>query len=174
MIFAVACRHKIPDDSRRTANTNLGMEIPQKYDNVGGKMTGGIEPRHSKPLFRKVLGLHSLRRADSVNASTLVEGARQSGEVPPTAPLFTLICGARRSSRSASSAKSSRLSYRHDKSREFKSRSHRCLGDVAGASMVHRWRCLAPEFSFDKMTAEPMAAHHELVQVGHIGMERRV
>jgi len=131
----------------------------------------GFEPRHSKSLFRKVLGLQSRNGTDSVNASTLVEGARQSGEVLPTAPLFTLICGARRS---ASSAKSSRLSYRHDKSRKFKSRSHRCPGDVAGASMVRRWRCLAPEFSFDKMTAEPMAVHHELVQVGHVGMERRV
>ncbi len=97
--------------------------------------------------------------------------ARQSGEVPLAAPLFTLICGARRS---ASSAKSSRSSYRYDKSRKFESRSHRCLGNVAGATMVRRWRCLAPEFSFDKMNAEPMAAHLELVQVGHDGMERRV
>ena len=40
--------------------------------------------------------------------------------------------------------------------------------------MVRRWRCLAPEFSFDKMTAEPMAVHHELVQVGRVGIERRV
>ncbi len=137
-------------------------------------MMCGFEPRHSKPLFRKVLGLHSRKGVDSVNASTLVEAAGQSGEVLPTAPFFALIGGARRSSRSASSAESSGSSYRHDKSRELQSRSHRCLGDVAGASMVRRWRCLAPEFSFDKMNAEPMAAHHELVQVGHDGMERWV
>ncbi len=173
-LLTVVCRRKIPDDSRRTANANPGMEIPQKNCRRGSRVMRGFELGHSKPLFWKVLGLHSRRRADSVNTSTLVEAARRSGEVPPTAPLLTPIRGARRSSRSASSAKSSRLSYRHDKSRDFKSRSHRCLGDVAGASMVRRWRRLAPEFSFDKMTAEPMAVHHELVQVGHVGMERRV
>jgi hypothetical protein len=40
--------------------------------------------------------------------------------------------------------------------------------------MVRQWLCLAPEFSFDKMNAEPMAVHLELVQVGHDGMGRRV
>ncbi len=134
----------------------------------------GFEPRHSKSLFRKVPGLQSRKGTDSVNASTLVEGARQSGDVPPTAPLFTPIRGARRSSRSASSAKSSGSSYRHDKSRELKSRSHRCLGDVADASMVRRWRCLAPDFGFGKVNAEPKAVDLDLVQVGHDGMERRV
>lgn len=158
----------IPDERRMRIR---GWISPKTNNNQGSRMMCGFEPRHSKSLFRKVLGLQSRKGTDSVNASTLVEGARQSGEVPLAAPLFTLICGARRS---ASSAKSSRLSYRHDKSRKFKSRSHRCPGDVAGASMVRRWRCLAPEFSFDKMTAEPMAVHHELVQVGHVGMERRV
>ncbi len=134
----------------------------------------GFELRHSKSLFRKVLGRHSRKRTDSVHASTLVEGARQSGEVPLPAPLFTLIDWARRSSRSASSARSSRSSYRNDKLCEFKSRSHRRLGDVAEASLVRQWLCLAPEFSFDKMNAEPMAAPLELVQAGHDGMERQV
>jgi hypothetical protein len=137
-------------------------------------MTGGFEPRHSKTLFRKVFGLHSRKGADSVNASTLVEAARQSGEVVSTAPLFTLVYGARRSSRSASSAKFSRLRYRDDKLCEFKSRSHRRLGDVAETSLVRQWLCLASEISFDKMSAEPMAVHLELVQVGHDGMERRI
>lgn len=137
-------------------------------------MMCGFELRHSKSLLRKVLGLHSRKGADSVHASTLVEGARRSGEVPLAAPLVALICGARRSNRSASAAKPSRSSYRSDKLRELKSRSHRCLGDAAEPSMVRRWRCLAPEFSFDKINAEPSAAHLELVQVGRDGMERRV
>ncbi len=158
----------IPDERRLRIR---GWISPKTNNNQGSRMMCGFQPRHSKSLFRKVLGLQSRKGTDSVNASTLVEGARQSGEVPLAAPLFTLICGARRS---ASSAKSSRLSYRHDKSRKFKSRSHRCLGDVAEASMVRRWHCLAPEFSFDEMTAEPMAAHLELVQVRHDGMGRRV
>jgi hypothetical protein len=137
-------------------------------------MMCGFELRHSNFLFRKVPGLHSRKGADSVHASTLVEGARQSGEVPLAAPLFTLIHGAHRSRRSASSAKSSGPSYRHDKSREIKSRSHRCLCDVAEASLVRQWLCLAPRFSFDKVNAEPMAVHLELVQAGHDGMEQRV
>jgi hypothetical protein len=89
-------------------------------------------------------------------------------------PLFTPMCGARRSRRSALSAKFSRLSYRYGKSREIKSRSHFCPGDVAEASLVRQWLYLAPEFSFDKMSAEPIVAHLEPVQVGHDGMERRV
>jgi len=40
--------------------------------------------------------------------------------------------------------------------------------------MVRQWLFLAPEFSFDKMNAEPMAAHPWLVQVGHGGMKRRI
>ena len=134
----------------------------------------GFELRHSKSLFWKVLGGRSHKGADSVHPSTLVEGARQSGEDPLAAPLFALICGARRSRRSASSAKPSRSSYCQDKLRELKSRSHRRLGDVAEASLVRQWLCLAPEFSFDKMNAEPMAAPLELVRAGHDGMERQV
>jgi len=38
---------------------------------------------------------------------------------------------------------------------------------------VRHWLCLAPDFSFDKVIAEPMAVHLELVQAGHDGMERR-
>ncbi len=105
---------------------------------------------------------------------TLVAGARRWGEVPPATPLFTLIDRARRSSRSASSAKSSRSGYRHDKSREFRSRSHRRPGDVAEAGRVRQWLCPAPEFNFNKMNAEPMAAHLEFARMGHDGMERRV
>jgi hypothetical protein len=134
-------------------------------------MMRGFEPRYSEPLVRKVLGLHSLRRADSAHASTLVEGTRQSGEVATAAPLFTLI---RRARRLASLSKSSGSSYRHDKSHELKSRSHRCPGDAAEAGMVRQWLCPAPEFGFDKVNAEPMAVDLDLVQVGHDGMERRV
>ena len=134
----------------------------------------GFELRRSKLRVRKVPGLHSCKETDSVHASTLVADARRSGAVPLTAPLFTLIYGTRRSRRSASSARSSGSSYRYDKLRELKSRSHRCLGDVAEASTVRQWLCPAPEFSFDMMNAEPTAAHLELVQVGHDGMERRV
>ena len=133
-----------------------------------------FELRKSKSLFRKVPGLHSRKGADSVHALTLGDGARRWGEVPPTAPLFTLIYGIRRSSRSASSAKSSRSGYRYDKLRAFKLRSHRCLGDLAEASRVRQWLCPAPEFSFNKMNAEPMAAHPGLVQAGRDGMERRL
>ena len=134
----------------------------------------GFELRHSKSLFRKVLGLHSRKRTDSVHASTLVEGARQSGEDSLAAPLFALICGARRSRRSASSAKPSRSSYCQDKLRELKSRSHRRLGDVAEVSMVRQWLCLATEISFDRMNAEPTAAHPGLIQAGRDGMEQWV
>ena len=133
-------------------------------------MMCAFELRHSKFFFRKALGLHSRKGTDSVHASTLVEGARPSGEVPLAAPLFTLCDRARRSSRSASSAKPSKSSYCHDKLCEFESRSHRCLGDAAEVTMVRQWLCLAPEFSFDKINAEPMAAHPELVQAGRDGM----
>ena len=134
----------------------------------------GFEVRHSKFLFWKLPGRHSRKGADRVHASTLVGGARQSGEDPLAAPLFALICGARRSRRSASSAKPSRSSYCQDKLRELKSRSHRRLGDVAEVSMVRQWLCLAPEFSFDRMNAEPTAAHPGLIQAGRDGMERWV
>ncbi len=143
-------------------------------------MMFGFELRHSKSLFRKVPGLHprtslhSRKGADSVLALTLVAGARRWGEVPPAAPLFTLIDRARRSSRSASSAKSSRSGYRYDKSHEFRSRSHRRPGDVAEAGRVRQWLCPAPEFSLNKINAEPMAAHLEFARMGHDGMERRV
>jgi len=98
----------------------------------------GFELRHSKTLFRKVLGLHSRRRTDSVNASTPAEAARQSGDGFPTAPRFALILGARRSRRLASSAKSSGSNYRHEKLRNLESRSHRCPGDAALGVMERR------------------------------------
>jgi len=66
------------------------------------------------------------------------------------------------------------LFYRYDESSEFKSRAHRCLGDVAKVSMVRQWLCLATEISFDKMNVEPMAARLELVQLGYNGKEWRV
>jgi len=95
----------------------------------------GFLPGHSEPAFRNMLGLPSRIRTDKVGASTLVEDARQSGEVFPAAPVFAPACRPRPA---AKSAKGSGSGCRHDISDDPEPRSHRCSGDVVVPGMEQR------------------------------------
>ncbi len=48
------------------------------------------------------------------------------------------------------------------------------LWEALGEFIHEVWLCLTPEFRFDKVNADPMAVHCDVVQEAHYGMERRV